>query len=118
MSGSKRAWKVAFTRRANDDILGIFAFIAERDGPDVAEAILEKFITARDSLRELSDRGRIPPELERVNIFSYREIQVKPYRVVYQMNKAAHEVYIHVVADGRRNFAELLKERLLTPANK
>ena len=118
MSGSKRAWKVAFTRRADDDILGIFAFIAEREGPDVAEAILEKFITARDSLRELSDRGRIPPELERVNIFSFREIQVKPYRIIYQVHKAAHEVYVHLVADGRRNFAELLKERLLTPANK
>ena len=118
MSGSKRAWKVAFTRRADGDILGIFAFIAEREGPDFAEAILEKFTTARDSLRELPDRGRIPPELERVNIFSFREIQVKPYRVVYQVNKAAHKVYIHVIADGRRNFAELLKERLLTPANK
>ena len=118
MSGSRRTWKVAFTRRAEEDILGIFAFIAERDGPDTAEAILEKFVEARDSLRQLPDRGRIPPELERVNIFSFREIQVRPYRVVYQVNSAAHEVYIHVVADGRRNFAELLKERLLSPAGR
>jgi toxin ParE1/3/4 len=114
MSEAKRAWKVAFTRRADEDILEIFTFIAERDGPDVAEAILEKCITVRDSLRQLPDRGRIPPELERVNIFSFREIQIKPYRVVYQVNSAAHELYIHVVADGRRNFAELLKERLLS----
>ena len=113
MSKSSSAWKVAFTRRADSDILGIFAFIAERDGPDIAETILERFIEARDSLRELPDRGRIPPELERINIRSFREIQVKPYRVVYQVNKAAHVVHIHVVADGRRNFTELLKERLL-----
>ena len=118
MSQSKRPWKVAFTHRADQDILEIFTFIAERDGPDVAEAVLEKFITARDSLRELPDRGRIPPELERVNILSFREIQVKPYRVVYQVNSAAHEVYVHVVADGRRNFAVLLKERLLDPASR
>ena len=113
MSGGKNAWKVAFTRHADVDMLKIFAFIAERDGTDAAEALLEKFVAARDSLRDLPARGRIPLELERVNILSFREIQVRPYRVVYQVNKAAHEVHIHVVADGRRNFAELLKERLL-----
>ena len=112
MSAAK-AWQVAFTRRAEEDIKGIFAFIADRDGPDIAETILNRFIQARDSLRELPDRGRIPPELKRVNILSYRETQVSPYRVVYQVSKAAHEVHIHVVADGRRNFTELLKDRLL-----
>ena len=116
MNGSKRVWKVAFTRCAEKDILDAFTFIAERDGPDIAEAILEKFVTARDSLRELPERGRIPPELEQISILSFREIQVRPYRVVYQINSAVHEVYIHTVADGRRNFVELLKERLLSPA--
>jgi len=109
------AWIVAFTRRAEEDILGIFEFIAEREGPDMAEALLEKFIQARDSLRELPDRGRIPPELKRVNIHSYREIQLKPYRIVYRIHKAAHAIHIHVVADSRRNFTELLRERLLNP---
>ena len=115
MPGGNTAWKIRFTRRADKDILEIFAFIAERDGVDSAEAVLEKFIAARDSLRELPERGRIPPELERVNILSFREIQVRPYRLVYQINKAVREVHIHVVADGRRNFTELLKERLLNP---
>ena len=118
MSGGKPVWKVAFTRHANEDILDIFTFIAGREGPDMAEAILEKFIQARDSLRELPDRGRIPLELKRVNILSFREIQAAPYRIVYQVNKDAHEVHIHIVADGRRNFTELLKERLLSPPAK
>jgi len=115
MSEGKRTWRVAFTHRASEDILGIFAFIAERDGPDIAEVVLEKFITARDGLRQLPDRGRIPPELRHVNILSFREIQVTPYRIVYQVNKIANEIYIHVVVDGRRNFVELLRERLLEP---
>jgi toxin ParE1/3/4 len=79
----------------------------------MAEAILEKFIQARDSLRLLPDRGRIPPELKRVNILSYREIQLHPYRIIYRIYDGAHAVHIHIVADGRRNFTELLKERLL-----
>lgn len=113
MSGAEQPWKVVATRLADRDILGIIAFIGKREGPDMAEAILGKLIQARDSLSELPDRGRIPPELKRLNILSYREIQTAPYRIVYQVNKAAHTVYIHMVADGRRNMAELLKERLL-----
>lgn len=113
MSGAEHPWKVVATRFADRDILGIIAFIGEREGPDMAEEILGKLIQARDSLSELPDRGRIPPELKRLNILSYREIQTAPYRIVYQVNKAAHTVYIHMVADGRRNMAELLKERLL-----
>jgi plasmid stabilization system protein ParE len=113
--GGRTPWAVAFTRHAEEDILGIFAFITEKEGPDMAEAILEKFMQARDSLAEFPDRGRVLPELKRVGIVSYREIQVKPWRVIYHVNNAAHAVHIHVVADGRRNFTELLKERLLTP---
>lgn len=117
MSGAEHPWKVVATRLADRDILGIIAFIGEREGPDMAEAILGKLIQARDSLSELPDRGRIPPELKRLNILFYREIQAAPYRIVYQVNKAAHIVYIHMVADGRRNMAELLKERLLIFTN-
>ena len=115
MSVGKTTWRVAFTRCAEEDIFSILSFIADRDGADIAETILNRFIQARDSLRELPDRGRIPPELKRVNVLSFREIQLAPYRIVYQVNKLAHEVHIHVVADGRRNFAALLKERLLSP---
>jgi len=109
-----KPWRVAFTGCAEEDIKGIVSFIADRDGPDIAETILGKFIQARDSLRTFPDRGRIPPELKRVNILSYREIQIQPYRVIYQVSKAAHEVHVHLVADGRRNFTELLKQRLLS----
>lgn len=118
MSG-KIPWKVSVTRQADHDILGIVAFIADREGPDMAETILERLVQARDSLCELPDRGRIVPELQRVNILSYREIQASSYRVVYQVDTSSRTVYIHMVADGRRNFTELLKERLLTtPADK
>ena len=118
MGADKTPWRVAFTHCAERDIRSIISFIADREGPDMAETILNRLVQGRDSLQELPDRGRIPPELMRVNILSFREIQIAPYRVVYQINKNAHEVYIHIVADGRRNFTELLKERLLTPPSR
>ena len=106
-------WMVLFTHSAERDILEIFDFIADREGSDMGEALLKQFIQARDSLSLLPDRGRIPPELKRVNILSYREIQSKPYRIIYRIHDQTHEVHIHIVADSRRNFTELLKERLL-----
>lgn len=114
MSIGRKTWISSFTSRAKRDISDIVSFIADREGPDMADTILNKFLQARDSLSELPDRGRIPPKLRRVNILSFREIQVPPYRVFYQIHKASHEVHIHLIADGRRNFSSLLKERLLT----
>ena len=113
MSEASQLWKVVTTRSADTDILSIVSFIGKREGPDMAETILERLIEARNSLCSLPERGRIPPELKRVNVLAYREIQSPPYRIVYQINKTAHIVYIHMVADGRRNMPELLKERLL-----
>lgn len=110
----KTPWKISVTQQADNDILGIIAFIADREGADMAETILKKLIQARDSLKQLPERGRIPPEMKNINVLAYREIQASPYRIVYQINKADHVVSIHMVADGRRNMTELLKERLLT----
>ena len=105
--------QAVFTRQAEEDIKGILAWLLDREGPDFAETVLEQFIAARDSLCRLPDRGRVPPELARVNVLSYREIQIKPYRVVYHIDKATQTVFIHLVTDARRHFAEILKERLL-----
>jgi len=114
MNGVEQPWKVVATRLADRDILNIIAFIGQREGSEMAEAILNKFVQARKSLSQLPERGRISPEMKRVNILSYREIQVPPYRIVYQVHKDTHTVSVHIVADGRRNMTELLKERLLT----
>ena len=46
MAGDDAAWAVRFTRCAEEDLRGIFAFLAGNDGPDIAEAILEKFVRA------------------------------------------------------------------------
>lgn len=112
MREPETGWRVDFTAQAEGDIRGIISYIAEREGPEPAARLLDNFVRARDSLRKLPGRGRIPPELLRVNVLTYREIQAPPYRLIYQMDKAARAVHIHVVANGRRNFTELLKQRL------
>jgi mRNA-degrading endonuclease RelE of RelBE toxin-antitoxin system len=37
------------------------------------------------SLADNPERGHIPPELERIGVYEYREIHVKVYRIIYQV---------------------------------
>jgi toxin ParE1/3/4 len=41
----------------------------------------------------------------------YREISFKPYRIIYRV--MAENVYVLVIADGRRDMQALLQRRLL-----
>ena len=59
----------------------------------------------------MPERGHIPPELERIGVFGFREIHFKPYRIVYEIERKG--VFIHCVLDGRRDLQELLESRLL-----
>ena len=56
-------------------------------------------------------RGTYPKELLAIGLREYREIFFKPYRIIYRvMNQ---NVYVMVIADGRRDMQALLQRRLL-----
>ena len=38
-----------------------------------------------ESLCRMPERGHIPPELARVDSYEYRQIIIKPYRIIYQV---------------------------------
>jgi toxin ParE1/3/4 len=59
----------------------------------------------------MPERGRIPPELERIGIREFREIMFEPYRIVYTGVKS--QVCVYCILDGRRDLQDLLEERLL-----
>ncbi|MBW1704494.1 MAG: type II toxin-antitoxin system RelE/ParE family toxin [Deltaproteobacteria bacterium] len=74
----------------------------------------EKFIDQLEEvcfrLEQMSERGHIPRELERIGVNDYREILFKVYRIIYQI--IGSDVFIHCILDGRRNLQELLQQRL------
>ena len=63
------------------------------------------------SLADNQERGRIPPELERIAVYEYREIHVKAYLIIYQI--IDNDVFIHCILKGRRDLQELLEHRIL-----
>ena len=96
---------------AEEDIFGIYNYVIIHDSPGKAEKLFDKLKDTCLSLDEFPERGHIPPELDRVNVFDFLEIHFKPYRIIYQIR--GKEVYIHCVLDGRRELQELLQRRLL-----
>ncbi|MHC5036765.1 MAG: type II toxin-antitoxin system RelE/ParE family toxin [Planctomycetota bacterium] len=106
----KTTFEVLWAAVAEKDLLGIVANIAE-DDPQAALDALKRIETATSRLHQSPKRGRVVPELLRHGISRYREIVVRPWRVMYRIEKKS--VMIVSVIDGRRNVEDLLLERLL-----
>ena len=104
-------FRVFLTEDAARDLEDLYDYIDSHDVPGKAEYVLDKIEKVFSSLSENPGRGACPKELLAVGIREYREIFFKPYRVIYKV--MAGNVYVMVVADGRRDMQTLLQRRLL-----
>jgi toxin ParE1/3/4 len=96
---------------AERDLLEIYRYVARNDSVEKAERLLDHLEKTILKLETMPFRGHIPPELERIGVFEFREIFYQPYRIIYQVLKA--KVYVHCVLDGRRDLQDLLQKRVL-----
>jgi toxin ParE1/3/4 len=105
------SYAVYFVDEAEKDLLEIYAYVKESGYPLTAKNLFSQIREACADLSEMPERGRTPPELERIGVFEYREILVKVYRIIYQIIGKA--VFIHCILDGRRDVQEILQQRIL-----
>jgi toxin ParE1/3/4 len=56
-------------------------------------------------------RGNIPKELDTLGIREFRQVLMRPYRLIYRVME--DKVFIMIIADGRRDMQTLLERRLL-----
>ena len=104
-------YKILIIFDAEEDILEIYNYVSVNDSIERAEYLLGQIEDTCLSLKKLPNRGHVPPELERIGIYNYKEIHFKPYRIIYEISESI--VYIHCVLDGRRSLQKLLENRLL-----
>ena len=105
------ALAVRLSDDAVHDLEDICDTVAERDGPDRAQHVLTRIEEAVEALASFPARGSFPSELEELGIRRYREVFFKPYRIMYRV--AGDNVFVLVIADGRRDMRALLLRRLL-----
>lgn len=96
---------------AEQDLRDIYFYISGHSGQEQADAILDSLQEAIFSLALLPLRGSIPWELEAVGISRYRELHVRPWRIIYEPLETV--VYIHWIFDSRRDVAGQLAQKML-----
>ena len=105
------SYQVLLTDDAVVDLENLYDYIESHDAPEKADYVLDKIEEAFSSLSENPERGAYPNELLALGLREYREILFKPYRIIYRV--IAENVYVMVIADGRRDMQALLQRRLL-----
>ena len=93
--------KVVWSEEAVDDLEALAEYIA-RDSEYYAAAFVQEILDDSSSLDELSERGRIVPEIADPNI---REIFVREYRILYSVEES--RVAVLGIIHGKRDLKRL-----------
>jgi toxin ParE1/3/4 len=105
-----KRYAVEWAITARDDLEEIIGFIAE-DSAVNAVQVLERLEERARTLETLPMRGRIVPELQWQGVATYREMQERPWRLLYRVDGSRFRVV--AVLDGRRQLEDLLLARFL-----
>ena len=105
------SFQVFLTDDAARDLEDLFDHVGLHDVPGKADHVLEQIEKCFTSLSENPQRGAYPKELLAIGLREYREIFFKPYRIIYRIRD--RNVYVLLIADGRRDMQTLLQRRLL-----
>jgi Txe/YoeB family toxin of Txe-Axe toxin-antitoxin module len=80
-------------------------------GADTWRASYRKIQESVSTIQAFPLNGKIPEELENLNLTQYRQVISGMNRIVYEIRQQT--IYIHIVCDTRRDMKFLLVKRLL-----
>jgi len=104
-------YKIIWTKYANLDLNEIIDYMIKNGNLISAKNNYNKIKERCCLLTSNPELGRYVPEFEKMNIRKYREIIVKPWRIIYKIEK--QEIHILVIIDGRRNTEDILLEKII-----
>ncbi len=107
---TRRSFRVEWAAAARHDLISILDYLSQRE-PEAAASALERLEKRAAALEVSPRRGRVVPELLRLQIRDYREIIVSPYRLLYRVKGS--RVGVLGVFDARRNLEDILLDRIL-----
>ncbi len=103
-----KKYEVIWAKTAENDLVKIIEYIAHNNSGN-ALIILKKIKKRVNDLYYLPKRYRIVPELYDHGITQYREMIIKPWRVMYRISNG--KVYVLSVLDSRQNIEDILLKR-------
>ena len=105
-----KKYLVVWSESAAFDLKSIISFIAV-DSMQNARETFAKIKKECQLLERFPDLGKIPVELEALQIGGYRELSINPWRIFYR--KQADQIVILAVVDSRRDLEDALWNRLM-----
>lgn len=104
-------YRVLLTRNAERDLEDLYDYIAQSTSPLRAEQVVRKLQKEVMALALEPERGTWPTELLELGIRDFRQVSMRPYRLIYRV--VDRQVFVLLIADGRRDMRSLLERRLL-----
>ncbi|RKX86759.1 MAG: type II toxin-antitoxin system RelE/ParE family toxin [Spirochaetes bacterium] len=103
--------EIYFSEGAEIDLFDIYVYSDKAYSKEKAETTLKSIRQKVEKLKVFPEMGNYPPELERINLYNFREVHTNPFRIIYEvMDKI---IYIHCILDGRRDVVSILLERVI-----
>ena len=102
--------RVTWASPAAGDVHDIVDHLA-MDSRTRAVTFLDRVDQAVRRLAASPGLGRVVPELERHDVYLYRELILSPWRLIYRFDR--DHLYVLAVIDGRRNVEDVLLRRLM-----
>jgi toxin ParE1/3/4 len=107
---AKATFRVLWTETAVRDLESLIGYIAA-EAPINAGKLLARLKSRAESLTTTPERGRLVPELVQHGLPVWRELIVRPYRILYRID--GRTVSVLGVLDSRRDLEDVLLERLI-----
>jgi len=105
-----KKYKILWTKHAALDLEEIVAFIAA-ENLLAASSLFAKVKSRCSKLSVDPERNRIVPDLKDLGVSNYREIILKPYRILHKISDST--IYVIALVDSRRTIEYFLFQRLI-----
>ena len=105
------SFKIIILESAEHDLKELRRYIVKDFSQETWLATFDRIKEAIRNLKTFPYAGSIPDEFEKINLNQYRQVLSGMNRIIYEVRQDS--VYIHLIADTRRDLKALLTRRLL-----
>jgi plasmid stabilization system protein ParE len=103
--------RVVILDSAEKDLKELKAYVIKNFSLEVWQNTFGEIKEAIRNLQRFLQAGFIPDEIAKLNLTQYRQVLSGMNRITYEVRQDS--IYVHVIADARRDMNSLLTRRLL-----
>jgi toxin ParE1/3/4 len=105
------SFKIIILESAEHDLKELRGYIVKNFSQEIWQTTFDRIKDTIRNLKTFPYAGSIPEEFEKINLSQYRQVLSGMNRIIYEVRQDS--VYIHLIADTRRDLKALLTRRLL-----